>query len=130
MKNLLKSICILSLFGVVINAEAKEVTLNLKVQSRYPMVAYYRFSHGDLVYGQGKVVMKPGDGIQHVAVNEIGDDNNVLVQVYKMTVAPWTEINDPCEINLSPTELTANIGIGFIGDPEGRGSFNCQVAAS
>lgn len=116
------------LFWLNMTAYAKEVLLTLNAKTDLPMKVYYRFSSGNHCYGKGHIDKLKNNQTYHVAVNRVPDNKTVLVQVYKMTVAHETEINDPCEVELSRSYLNANITVGFKGNRQGtHGSFNCRV---
>ena len=125
MKRLITPLCLALLCN---SAVAKEVSLNLTVNTQYPITAYYRFSGDNTLYGEGKWKHLTNNDVRKVAVNRIPDDQSVLVQIYKITVGGVTEINDPCEIRLEGSQLLANIMIGFTGDPNTHGTFTCTTA--
>ena len=124
-----KFMLLVFLMGAAAVAQAKEIELVLNAQTQYPMKIHYKFSRGNIIYGQGEMLIQPNAITHYVDVNRVPDEDNVLVQIDQMTVGNRTEINDPCEMDLAKNDLTAAITIGFTGDPETHGSFNCTVSA-
>lgn len=126
--NKAKLTLIIILISVANLSQAKEIELILKAQTQYPMQIHYQFANNKTLYGKGNIKLIKNDETHYIYVNRIPDEENVLVQIDKMTVGNRTEINDPCEITLGQTDLIANITIGFTGNPDTHGSFTCSVS--
>lgn len=123
-----KSIAMIAaVFFIIINAQAKELTLTIKSKTHYPMNIHYAFSHGEKSYAEGELYSLGDNDIQYITVNEVPDEESVLIHIDKINVVNRTVFNDPCKIQLNKNELTATTVIGFRGDPKTHGSFTCYV---
>ncbi|HMT03126.1 MAG TPA: hypothetical protein PKD00_07455 [Burkholderiales bacterium] len=128
-KKLLITILASSIFTTIANA--KEITLKLKKNSLLQMDIYYKITNAknaNDVYAQGNITLTKNFETEFIYVNKIPADADVLVQIDKMHVYSRTVFNDPCEIILNKNDLTANITVGFKGDPKSHGSFTCMAS--
>ena len=109
----------------------KEIELAIQVKTDYPLTIHYHFSTRDHRWAQGNLNTIHNNQRYYVYVNRIPKGKQVLVQINKMNAGNVTEFGDPCEINLSPKQLRADVIVGFKGNPyRHHGSFNCEIEAS
>lgn len=124
----MKTILIIILINITTMAMAKEVELTLKINSKYPMKVHYNFKNTKDSYGSGDIDLKVNNEPEHIYVNSIPSEDEVIVHIDKMNAGNRTVFNDPCEIKLGKHELKTVITVGFKGNPKTHGSFTCFVS--
>lgn len=107
----------------------KEITLLISNQSpKYSLAINYKIFNGKHVYAQGSFSYFKPKQKQRIFINQIPIKKEVYIQINKIQVSNVTVFNDPCEVTLQPNQLKAEITLAFRGNPQGHGSFNCQVS--
>ena len=129
-KGLLLSI-FLFIFGINTILYAKEITLKLKRDSLFNISLHYKISSINAfkdIYAQGDLSLNNNTQTNYIYVNRLSNNDNLLIQIDKISIYNRIVFNDPCEISLNKDESIANITVGFKGNPKLHGSFTCLLA--